>query len=387
MLDSWNGAQKGSVCDSLIIDYDQFHSSRSEPLIESVSVENYKCFQRLNLSNATLINIVTGRNGAGKTALIEAISAASSGAINEVWNEQAIRGLPKQIGQGQKNSEAWRDLFHNFDFENEVKIEISGRRKYNRKLTVAAKESFSAPGTDKQGNVFEQGPDERVVQFLWHDTDKNVDQFSIAGMVRTPFGQSSFTWGDSHPVQFSKRFVSGAREISSQEAAQLFSNLEREKGQPRSVGVLKELFPEIGQVKLFLHNGQPGLEVQKQAGTRFIPLPLHSYGVKKILSLLLAMESEDLDVLLADEIENGIHYSLFASFWQAVYVLAKERRTQIFATSHSRECISALLGQPELNPDDITIYQVDQNNNGEVNIQRISGEDAVEAEEYGADFR
>jgi hypothetical protein len=44
---------------------------------------------------------------------------------------------------------------------------------------------------------------------------------------------------------------------------------------------------------------------------------------------------------LIDEIDSGIHYSILESYWDAIFGLAAEMRVQVFATTHSRECIEA----------------------------------------------
>jgi len=44
---------------------------------------------------------------------------------------------------------------------------------------------------------------------------------------------------------------------------------------------------------------------------------------------------------LIDEIENGLHHSILPRVWQAIGAAAQEFNTQVFATTHSLECIAA----------------------------------------------
>jgi AAA15 family ATPase/GTPase len=46
-------------------------------------------------------------------------------------------------------------------------------------------------------------------------------------------------------------------------------------------------------------------------------------------------------VVLVDEIETGFHYSVLPKVWQAIARVAREMNTQVFATTHSRECLIA----------------------------------------------
>lgn len=40
-----------------------------------------------------------------------------------------------------------------------------------------------------------------------------------------------------------------------------------------------------------------------------------------------------------DEVENGVHWSVMPDLWRLVFRLALELNVQVFATTHSRDCI------------------------------------------------
>ncbi len=47
------------------------------------------------------------------------------------------------------------------------------------------------------------------------------------------------------------------------------------------------------------------------------------------------------DGFLIDEIENGIHYSVLPDVWRLIFETAERLNVQVFATSHSWDCIEA----------------------------------------------
>ncbi len=47
------------------------------------------------------------------------------------------------------------------------------------------------------------------------------------------------------------------------------------------------------------------------------------------------------NVVLIDEIENGIHHTVMRDLWEVIVKHSRESNTQIFATTHSYECIEA----------------------------------------------
>ncbi len=72
---------------------------------------------------------------------------------------------------------------------------------------------------------------------------------------------------------------------------------------------------------------------------RLLPLPLLGDGINRLLSLSLAIANASKGIVLVDEIENGLHHTVMPKVWKAIGDLARYYDVQIFATTHSRECI------------------------------------------------
>lgn len=73
------------------------------------------------------------------------------------------------------------------------------------------------------------------------------------------------------------------------------------------------------------------------------PVPLASMGegAQRILSLALALLSAQNGLLLIDEIENEVHYSAQSQLWRFVFGVARKSNVQVFATTHSWDCVEA----------------------------------------------
>jgi AAA15 family ATPase/GTPase len=61
----------------------------------------------------------------------------------------------------------------------------------------------------------------------------------------------------------------------------------------------------------------------------------------RLASLVLAIGNAPKGVVLVDEIENGLHHSILPKVWRAIGEVARQFNTQVFATTHSLECIMA----------------------------------------------
>jgi AAA15 family ATPase/GTPase len=64
-------------------------------------------------------------------------------------------------------------------------------------------------------------------------------------------------------------------------------------------------------------------------------------GMNRLARLVGAIGYAKGGVVLIDEIENGLHYSVLKDVWKAIGKAAREFNTQIFATTHSWECLVA----------------------------------------------
>jgi AAA15 family ATPase/GTPase len=64
-------------------------------------------------------------------------------------------------------------------------------------------------------------------------------------------------------------------------------------------------------------------------------------GLGRLTSLLLTIANAPGGVVLVDEIENGLHHSILGKVWRAIGDAARRFDTQVFATTHSYDCIRA----------------------------------------------
>ena len=110
------------------------------------------------------------------------------------------------------------------------------------------------------------------------------------------------------------------------------------------------------------------------------PIPLRSLGdgAARIFALAVAMQYRGIRsepegagrILLIDEIENGIHYSFHASLWRSILRLARLNDVQVFATTHSWDC---LRGFAE------AVAEDEQNDGMAIRLERDPGEEATRA--------
>ena len=64
-------------------------------------------------------------------------------------------------------------------------------------------------------------------------------------------------------------------------------------------------------------------------------------GFSRLLEITLAFAEIANGSILVDEIENGLHHSVLSGVWHAINQLSNKFNVQVFATTHSYECMTA----------------------------------------------
>ncbi len=94
----------------------------------------------------------------------------------------------------------------------------------------------------------------------------------------------------------------------------------------------------------------------------FVPLPAMGGGMTHIAHLVLTAATAQGGVMLVDEIENGLHHSVLPDVWRVVEKVAEQFSVQIFATTHSFECLEA--AQEAIGPDGFRLYRLETADDG-----------------------
>ena len=81
-------------------------------------------------------------------------------------------------------------------------------------------------------------------------------------------------------------------------------------------------------------------------------MPLRSFGdgVNRLFGIALSLVNAKDGWLLIDEVENGMHYSVQLNVWRTIFRLSRELGIQVFATTHSWDCIEAFQGAASEDP-------------------------------------
>jgi hypothetical protein len=110
-------------------------------------------------------------------------------------------------------------------------------------------------------------------------------------------------------------------------------------------------------------------------------------GMQRLLNLSLALIRSRSGVALIDEIDTGFHYSIMTKMWRMVVETAERLKVQVFATTHSQDCVRGLARLHEEHPDLAEMVRVHRVEQGEPSSMMYTPEEIEIAAEQNVDVR
>ncbi len=311
-------------------------------MIEQVKIENFRCFKLLSLSNLARVNIIVGPNSSGKTALMEAIFLASGASPELAFRIKAFRGLNSlAISVTRSAYEAlWKDLFFDFDQSRSINISMLGSLAFNRKLTIGYQHEKTLILEIGGKDMFKDSA-LPIVPILFEWEILSGQKGSAEPEIRNTGITVKFSGDNSALQPLPSAFYSSAAQATQEENANFFSLLSVQNKEKDIVEALKSEFPFIESLSVEISGGTPTLFASiKDVGEK-IPLNLVSSGVTKLVGILLGIASQAGGVVCIDEIENGFYFDRLPSIWNVIFKFAQRFNVQVFASTHSWECLQA----------------------------------------------
>jgi len=311
-------------------------------MYQSFNISNFRCFKNLNVTNLERVNLIAGVNNVGKTALLEALFL-HCGAYNPhlTMDLNALRGIESiKVELGQMIETPWDSLFYEFDISKEIQLIGDDKTTGVRKLQLDIIR-------DVEGLM-------KVSQLIQHDinwtkeTSLSLESPQVLELSDMSNGQNSYYLILDHkgirgvpippPPPFPTIYLGSMARVPLSEEASRFGKLELNRQLNVLTNALKVVEPRLDDLSIIvvgdtpLIHGDIGLE-------RFVPLQFMGEGMARLANFVLAIANSPDGVVLIDEIENGFHHSILTKVWQVIGEMARKFNTQVFATTHSLECI------------------------------------------------
>jgi hypothetical protein len=352
-------------------------------MIESAKIQNFRGFRDVQLSNLTRVNIIVGDNGAGKTALLEALFLAAAQNTQIVQRFRAWRGVdaPSATGTPQEIYDGmFLDLFYEFNKDFTPHISLIGSNQDTRSL------QFRYGTPEPVLSPFKEAPQQQPfsdayvpIIFEW---DIGGNQYPATPLLQ-PTG---IQFPPALQLKREPAFLPARMPIPTSQNARWFSEISKTGQENKFIATVQTQFNSVQSLNVEVDMGNPVIFVKFPSLNRKIPIYLASDGLNKLVTLLLHIVHSKGTALFVDEIENGFHFSRHKRLWEQLLTSASAYETQLFVSTHSWECLNAVAPLMERLPNDFAMVQVYQEN-GVGNAVVVPGRDAAAAIENEIEVR
>ncbi len=327
-------------------------------MIEEFLIRNFKCFPEILLKPMKRVNLVTGKNNVGKTALLEAI-----------WLHEGAHNAALSFAIGQfrgigtfDTKEFLSDLFTNFAADKEIVLNAKYYDGSDLRLRIVQEENKQPTpileDMETQGTASAVSPEIRFEGYKGADM---VCKSSFFLAMDDKGALLPFSSKDDliRPMAI---FVStgGSKESENRTNAERFSAQVSMKRKNEIIEALRLIEPRLQGLEL-TQRGKATLVCGDIGQDKLLPLSFMGEGMNRYLSFVLAILTAENGTVLIDEIENGLHYSILAPVWFHLATLAKRYNVQLVVTTHSFECIKAAYNAFEHDKDDnFVLHRLDR---------------------------
>ena len=304
-------------------------------MFERIDVRNYRGFNDVTVGNLGRINLVAGRNNAGKTALLEAIRLLSGAANARMAVNSHVVRADRALGEQPSwmAETHWKPLFHGLDTSRNVTVSGCHASVGDMKLEIAW-QRLRRTEIPRTGGNGARGKGPYSLEFTYTDPDAG----RIESEARETTDSFEFEQKDDYIPFGTMILLPGSGDI--QDDAVRLGQLRKQKLGAGFLDALRVIEPRLLHAEDNASSGVPMIHVDVGL-SELVPLPVMGAGMTHLARIVLAVASVRGGVVLVDEIENGLHHSVLPNVWRVVGKAAERSNVQMFMTTHSFECIEA----------------------------------------------
>ncbi len=319
-------------------------------MLERLSITGFRCFSSFEIQGLRRINLISGRNSVGKSALFEAIQFYLQPDLDSLMELLDWRGqltLTRQLAVWTEDTV--RPLFHSSPNQRHQQFELadSGRRIRCR----LAQHQRHADGlwVEAAGNT-NGAPRKPVLRVESVGSGREPYFFvSLDGSAEFGAVPPSARRASQAFLRYAKlgsERVMHARAVpfDSDGLSEMLESLLGTDRQQDVLRVLRWIVPDAVHAFTKGQGDARGIYVQSNRFTEPQPLASFGDGAVRLTGISLALILAKGGYCLIDEIENGLHYSLFRELWPLIDRLSRDLSVQVFIATHSKDCIEAFEG-------------------------------------------
>lgn len=303
-------------------------------MLDSVHVRNFRLFKDFQIDNLAQVNLIVGKNNVGKSSLLEAIALLVNQQAPSILFEILENRREIVYKEGMRSYEL-SNLFYNRQVKSyrPVELSITGQPGLSTQIFYQGKGNGQEPFLELRYQTSgEETPFSvaiRLMPELLASDDERKRQIVLSDEVNTRI----VTTGKPNHEQMVQIWDRG-----------LLTSLE-----DNVADMMRIIIPDLQRVANQITNKR---FIVKRSNRPPVALGSMGEGAAHILSIALSLSRASGGFMLIDEIDTGLHYRVLTDVWRAVMATAVRLNVQVFATTHSLDCIRSFAEALNLAEDD-----------------------------------
>jgi hypothetical protein len=348
-------------------------------MLHNLEIEGFRTFKEYAVEDLGRVNLFVGRNNSGKTTILEAGEMLLATDTADAIVGCAMRRGELYIEQDKEKRSSYVDVSHLFH---------GHRCEIGRSFRIKGSEGDYLVSMTCE--VLPAETDLREQRHLFDDTRRLEPDFARL-LIRHSQQSEPFTvplaapgvisprdirraslspspspepTSEEKPVSFIRTEALGAVEL--QEFWDAIVLTEEESNVVESLRILE---PQIERIAFlssrpyYRYNpSSGGIYIRLRNLDKRIPLGSLGDGIRHLFTLFVAVGRAPNGYVMVDEIDTGLHHSVMADMWRALIATAQRLNVQIFATTHSLDCVRSLAWLANTQPnlcESVRMHRVD----------------------------
>lgn len=340
-------------------------------MLQSLYIKNFRSLQNFHVPRLGRVNLIVGKNNSGKSSVLEALRVYAGNANRELLETIATEHDEKTRWDGSE-----RNPFHDIPFEafftgrkfpQDDTTEIMIGQSENHSDALKIRHGFLI---ETQQTIEEDGESViRTIRRPISKTDAIENEANISQALFIEKNEKSFRMRfdiTNYRIRNSFSEIPSAlpcsvvptQFVTMEDLAQEWDDIVLTENQAIVRQALKIIAPDVEDIAFVRDTDSSTRRDQKRYGKVRLssvdfPVPLNSMGdgMVRVLQLVLKSFPARNGILLIDEFENGLHYSVQEKVWELLFDIATNLDIQIFATTHSWDCIESFCKVATAKPD------------------------------------
>jgi AAA15 family ATPase/GTPase len=347
-------------------------------MLNNLHIKNFRILEDLEISKLGRVNLIVGKNNSGKSTVLEALRVVA-GKAHPTLLREILQGHDENFSIDddlsiQNPGANWSGLKHLFTNRmlpkgNDIYISIAsdgGQLLKIEHVFYYIKEEFEENEDGEPVNLVRRrviiSPSEFNELEQTTESSTEFSDYTPALRITSDSGRSalldlddnvrrvnySMAWRGMEDANSINHSYVSTEFITAETLSLLWDKVAISPYETIVLEALQIVDKNVERLAFVEDVDSPSVREKKRIAIvklresdQRIPLNSMGDGMSRILQLILSVFPAKNGVLLIDEFENGLHFSVQEEVWRMLFKLAFELDIQVFATTHSWDCIES----------------------------------------------